>query len=169
VEKETRWNSGAPMTNENDHDHVQDADVADRIEPWRCPIGIPSKSHNLCSVGTCWWCLSDRVKAQSNAEPDSKLEELISRWEALKDGGGPSAPLGVLQDEFLTIISLARKGLTAPPHPDASAGLIEAADIAESLKSDAHLYTATEGGREGFVTACYEIAEKLRVRTDAKE
>jgi hypothetical protein len=56
--------------------------------------------------------------AQSDAEPDSNLEEMVSRWEALKDGGGPSAPWGVLQDELFTIISLARKGLTASPRRD---------------------------------------------------
>jgi hypothetical protein len=68
-----------------------------------------------------------KLRAQSDAEPDSKLEELVSRWEALKDGGGPSASQDVLQEELLTIISLARKGLTAPPRLDTSAGLIEAA------------------------------------------
>jgi multidrug resistance efflux pump len=79
---------------------------------------------------------------QSNAEPDSKLEELVSRWEALKDGGGPSASQDVLQEELLTIISLARKGLTAPPRPDASAKseLETAADLLEQL---AHELVAT--------------------------
>lgn len=55
------------MTDENDHDHEQES--ADRIEPWRCPIGIPPKNYDLCSVGTCWWCLSDHMKTHSNAEP----------------------------------------------------------------------------------------------------
>jgi DNA topoisomerase IA len=47
---------------------------------------------------------------------------------------------------------------------DTSTGLIEAAEIAQSLKRDAYLYTATDAGREGFMMACYRIAETLRAR-----
>jgi hypothetical protein len=88
-------------------------------------------------------------------EADSKLEELVSRWESLKDGGGPCAPVGVLQAEMLEILKLARKGLTTPPTP----GLIEAAE-GVSTEELGKMLDDFEHGLVGFNETLFSLARE---------
>jgi hypothetical protein len=104
-------------------------------EPGRCPIGIPPESHNICSAGTCWWCLADRVKAQSNAEPPGLLhntgggfKEVVTRdTAAIYDNDPQPRLVEEIFDFDHKLIGF--RVYDAPPRPDASAGLIEAAEI----------------------------------------
>jgi hypothetical protein len=143
-------------------------------EPWRCPIGIPPESHNICSAGTCWWCLADRVKAQSNAElgilhnKEAGFKDVVTRdTAAIYDNDPQPRLVEEIHDFDRELIGF--RVYDATPRPDASAGLIEALEAlvidCENKWGDPH--TLAEA-RAALTTTRARAARAALAQSDAE-